>query len=129
MTVDISIIGEKKLAAYLRKLPRGVKITAMRAASEYIKGNEAHGLTHYPPWRGQKYVRTYNMQSGWRMRERDSAWTSVRIYNQVPYTRYVPRWKQYGWREWAGVVADNMKGAIRSAQAAVNQWLKGKGRA
>lgn len=47
------IRGAEKLQAYLKKLPRGTIKTALDAISDYILGNDSHGLRHYEPY---KYV-------------------------------------------------------------------------
>ena len=120
----IKLKGEKELVAFLRKIPRGAKFAAMKAFSTYELGDDRHGLKHYPPWKGQKYVRTFKLKRGWKLQAQGSDWRRVSLYNKVPYTPYVPRWKKYGWREWMQAVRDNMAGALRSAQAAVNKWLR-----
>jgi len=51
--ININISGVKEFQEYIKKLPRGVKVSAMRAISEYVIGNKMRGLMHYPRY---KYV-------------------------------------------------------------------------
>jgi len=117
--------GNDKVEAMLKGLPHGTKKVALPAISEYIVGNDAHGLKHYPPKRGQKYERTFTLQRGWRI---EGGTYRERIVNSVEYAPYVPnRWAHYGWRQWADVVKSNIDGAIRSANAKVKEYLRSLG--
>ena len=51
--IKISTRGIPELVQLLKDLPRGTKIVAMRAAAEYLVGDESHGLKHEP---AQKFV-------------------------------------------------------------------------
>lgn len=124
MLPSLKMRGQDKVESMLRDVPYGAKKVVLPAVSEYIIGNDAHGLKHYPPPKGQQYERTYVLQDSWTV-EGDTY--RERITNTAEYSPYVPRWKKYGWREWADVVASNLDGALRSARAALNAWLKMKG--
>lgn len=125
MPVKFAMRGQDKLENFLQQIPHGTKQAALPAASEYLIGNDAHGLKHYPPKQGQKYERTYTLQGGWQV---VGDTYRQRIINNVDYAPHVPnRWGHYGWRQWADVIASNMTGAIRAAQAEVNRWLKANG--
>ena len=51
--ISFRISGIKEFQDYIKALPRGVKITAMRAITEYVIGNPQRGLMRYPRY---KYV-------------------------------------------------------------------------
>ena len=77
--------------------------------------------------------RTGELQRGWEYKELNSNWTQATIENQVPYSGYVmgnvgqARLNSMaGWRNVMTVIADNFRGAIRHAQAAVNAYLRNK---
>ena len=46
--INIKSRGIKELRELMKRLPRGIKITAMRTAVEFIVGDERHGLKHEP---------------------------------------------------------------------------------
>ena len=71
MNIRYTVKNADKVSAWIKSLPRGVKAAAMRAISEYIVGDERHGLRHdvsykyvsrkqaYPPtgWQSDKQRR------------------------------------------------------------------------
>jgi hypothetical protein len=163
MNVKFRVSGIEKVSAYIKSLPRGVKIVAMRALAEYLLGNQNRGLRHEPPYKivsrqsayGQTFFtekqrrwffanlaegnihpwqdnRTHDIANGWTVKETDSSWTHVTISNDAPGAEWVVGLKQarqpakVGWRTWSKTVADNLAGALRSAGAAVNDYLKSK---
>ena len=126
MPVKFATRGFKETQAFLKTVPHGAKKIVIPAVSEYIIGNDAHGLKHYPAPQGQKYVRTYILKNNWRV---TGDVYRQKIVNLTPYAPYVPpRWKHYGWREWSDVIASNMAGALRSANARLNEWLRSHGK-
>lgn len=67
-----TLSGVKELSAYIKSLPRGVKIAAMRAIAKYIIGDDRHGLKHYPNYKYVTPFRSYSSnpvlaakQRGW----------------------------------------------------------------
>jgi hypothetical protein len=46
MNIRYRVIGVEKVKEFVMSLPRGIKAEAMRAISEYIVGDERHGLKH-----------------------------------------------------------------------------------
>lgn len=124
MPVKFGMRGREELERMLSELPHGAKQIALPAFSEYLIGDDSHGLKHYPPVTTQKYVRTFTLKAGWTVS--GGVYRQV-ISNSAEYAPYVPRWKRYGWREWADVIASNMAGALRHAQAAVNAWIRSRG--
>lgn len=132
MQVKISIRGIEQIAAYIKSLPNGVKKVALEAVAEYMLGDDSHGYKHYPPLSTQAYLqhvppsytRTNNLKEGWEVVLNDPY--KPKITNAVSYAQYVPRWKKYGWRDWLQVATDNMKGAMRHANAVVRDFLKSK---
>lgn len=131
MHVKINVRGIEEITAYMKALPHGVKRVAMWAVAEYMIGDDNHGYRHYPPLSSQAYlkksppgyVRTNNLKEGWTVNNDEY---NPKITNSVPYAPYVPRWKKYGWRDWLQVATDNMKGAMRHANAKVKDFLKRK---
>ena len=116
MQVKFSLRNAKRVQDYLKSLPRGVKIAAMRAIAEYIIGDESRGLKHYPmrvehdennpyKWQSEKqrkayfatngfgagipYQRTDNLKNSWSYKEANSNWTMVKIENSAPYAGFV----------------------------------------
>lgn len=120
MDFRLGIRGIPEVQKMLKEMPRGVTRIAVGAVTDYLIGDDRHGLKHYPPPKGQKYVRTYTLKKGW---GRSGDEYKPVINNFTPYVSYVPRWRRYGWREWLDVVAENMAGALRHAQALVNAYL------
>jgi hypothetical protein len=120
MDVKFGIRGLPEVQKMLREMPRGVTRIAVGGFTDYLLGDDTHGLKHYPPPKGQKYVRTYTLKKGWS--SKGDEYRPV-IVNYTPYAVYVPRWKKYGWREWMDVVLDNVNGALRHAQALVSAYL------
>lgn len=121
MNVKFEVRGLEQVEKMLNEVPRGTKRIAVQAVTDYMIGDERHGLKYYPPVKTQKYVRTFTLRQGW-LRSGDEYKPVIRNY--VPYAPYVPRWKKYGWREWGKVIADNMDGAMRHAQSLVNKYLE-----
>jgi len=124
MLPNFRMRGNKEVEAMLKDVPYGGKQIVLPAVSEYILGDDNHGLRHYPPVTTQKYVRTFELKAGWHV---EGDLYRQRITNSVEYSPYVPRWKKYGWRQWADVVQSNLAGALRHANAKLSAWLKAKG--
>lgn len=160
MQVKIGIRGVEQLVAYLKTVPRGVTRAAMRAFSEYILGNQQHGLRHSEPYkyvsRKAAYGQTFktdkqrrwffanNMQdkignnrtgktaAAWTLKESNNGYRMT-LENKTAggyYTRsdkgQARQLGLVGWRKLLLMIAANVTGALRSANAAVNKWLKGK---
>ena len=116
VNVNIRMTGLDGLVDYLKGLPRGVKIAAMRAAAEYFIGNDRHGLRHEPTrvqhgdgnpyqWQSEKqrraffatdgfgggipYQRTGELSAGWIATESNSDWRTVNIENESAHSPYV----------------------------------------
>lgn len=158
MQIKFSLRGVKEVKEYLASLPRGVKIAAMRAYSEYIIGDENHGLKHEPSqkthdennpyqWQSERQrkaffatdgfgqgiptVRTHEGVNSWTLKETDSNWTQVKIEGGNAFVQ--GDWQQKGhaadgWRKYADILKTNMAGAMQKAIAAVNDWLRKKGK-
>lgn len=74
--------------------------------------------------------RTGNYQRGWQIIDKG---VRTQIVNNVPYAGFVGGDetqarlnKKVGWRTVSEIVATNIAGAIRHANAAIGAWLKGK---
>jgi hypothetical protein len=129
--MSIYIPKLRNLDKVKRKIDRikwGYKGVAVEAFAEWMIGTPARGLKHYPPKpAGSKYVRTFNLRNAW---EKVGIGTNTRIRNLMSYAGFVQgdktqAWMHVGrWRIVSQVMADNFKGAIRHAQAAVNKLIK-----
>lgn len=156
MQIKFSVRNVEKIKAYLASLPRGVKIAAMKAFSEYIIGNEHHGLKHEPSqkqhdesnpyqWQTEKQrkaffasdgfsqriptVRTHEGVNSWTTENQDSNWTQVKITGGNVFVQgdYQQRGHTIdGWRKYAEIVRMNTTGAMRAAMAAVGRLLNKK---
>jgi hypothetical protein len=51
MQISFTVRGLEKLKAFLKDLPRGTRIVAVRAFAEYMLGNKDRGLRHEPDWK------------------------------------------------------------------------------
>jgi len=73
---------------------------------------------------GRKHSPT-EMSKTWKWQQLDSDWRRTAINGQLPFDRFPARQNRLvGWRHWLDVVKSNMKGAVSSAQKAVDEWLK-----
>lgn len=125
------ILGLEEVKALIKSLPRGVKHAFMLAFSEYIVGDESHGLKHEPTqkthdennpyqWTSEKQrkaffatdgfgrgiptVRTHETSGGWTVATEDSDWTRVRIENEAEGAHWV-----YGDGQQRGHAADGWR--------------------
>lgn len=127
--ISMKVRGIAELQKKLKDIPYGAKKIVLPAISEYLLGNDARGLRHYPPKQDQKYVRTNTLKNGWGI---SGGVYRERLTNPVPYAGIVPEvwgaggWKNYGWRMWSDVIKSNMAGAIRHAEAELKKWLASK---
>lgn len=124
--------GYDSVKNMLKDVPHGAKKIVLPAVTEYLIGNENHGLRHYPPLKDQAYLshtppsyeRTGDAAASWKVSGLPYA---PKIKSEgVDYVQFIPRWKRYGWREWAKVIDDNMAGALRHANAKLKEWLRSK---
>ena len=80
---------------------------------------------------GIPYQRTDELSEGWEYKPLNNGY-GYRIDNKVPYATYVQgESQQIGhkadrWRQVGKILADNINGAIRSAQQAVDRFIKNK---
>lgn len=124
----INVLGEDKLTALLKRIPKGSGKTALTEFMKYVVGNPSHGLKHYPPYQSPTYIRTYKLQGGWYAKPPTE--TQGYIGNPVPYSIYPqgqPPARQMipiGWRGHMDVIASNQQGGIRMATLAVIRWIK-----
>jgi hypothetical protein len=115
MQIKFAVKGLEGVTAYIKGLPRPLKIAAMRAFTTYILGDAGHGLKHEPSY---KYVsraaagykpmtdkqrrwfwanggpdmignnRTGAISEGWQMKD-SSDWSRVSITNSADGVGYV----------------------------------------
>jgi len=101
--ITVRLRGQKELAAYLKKVRRGVKITAMRAAAEYIVGDERHGLRHAPSRKQHGESNPYQWQTP---KQRRAYFASDGFGGGIPYTRtdtLVNSWELVDSNDWQRV--------------------------
>lgn len=157
--ITIQVRGTKELEKFLKKLPTGAKQAAIVEYADYLIGNDARGLSHYPPrvthgknnpykWESAKQRRAYFATNGfgdgipyqrsgalkrsWMFEK--PGWNVWRgkIVNKLAYAKYVMGDEQQRghkadkWRKAQKVIKDNMSGAIKSAQRAVDRWARTK---
>jgi hypothetical protein len=166
MNISFKIRGVKELQKFLSDIPRGTVKVALKAFTEYVIGNESHGLKHSDSYKyvsgkqagyvwSKKQIRFFfatgiwesDGQGGVKLNKYDrtgkvhAAWDYVAV-TDWNYTIINPEEGAYwtrdnkgqarmpqkaNWRKQTKVILDNMKGGIRSAIAAVNNYLKTKG--
>ena len=159
MEVRFKIRNIEKIQTYLKTVPYGALRVALKAITEYVIGNESHGLKHPDPYRYVTRKSAYGVtfftekQRRWfwanggpdmignnRTGRSTDAWqyTEVTPYS---YTITNPEPGAYwtrddygqarqpgkvGWRKVTDVIAANMAGAMRAANAAITAYLKTK---
>jgi len=161
MNIKFNVRGIEEFQAFLKALPRGGVRVALKAFTEYVIGNEQHGLKHNEPYkyvsRKSAYGFTFftDKQRRWfwanggpdmignnRTGESSKLWQYVAVtdcqYRITNPTRaaYFTRSNtgqarqpaKVGWRKTLAVVTSNLAGGIRAANAALNAWIKSKGR-
>jgi hypothetical protein len=161
MNIRFKAKGIAEVTAFIKSIPRPLKIVAMRALVTYILGDSGRGLRHEPAYKyvtrksayGQTFQsekqrrwfwanggpdmignnRTGATSEGWQMSE-SSDWSRVDITNSAPGvgwtmgTGQAAQPAKVGWRKYTDVVKSNLAGGMRAANAAVNAWLKSRGR-
>lgn len=114
--------GLKEFTSYIDKIARNSRGVVTEVITDYIIGNDFRGLKHYPPQRGQKYIRTFTMRGGWMRR---GSGVQSRAENTIYYVVYVQGNRQqwwagkYGWRSVPEIIGTNIKGAVRDAERAM----------
>ncbi len=180
MPIKITMRGIEAVQEYLKTVPRGALKDALAAFTEYIVGNERHGLKHADPYKFVPRSKAYpdapyapsefkkgsgiysmspqgyyswaqfhkvGMLTNWfttsytRTGDSTGAWTFKPTKGGYGYTISNPTDGAYytqsdtgqarqlqmvGWRKVAKNIEDNLKGAMRSANAAVKKRLSKK---
>lgn len=156
--ISFKVRGLEEVQAFLKSLPRGTMKVAIAAMSEYILGDDTHGLRHYPPrrshgagnpyrWQSEKQRRAFFATKGFgkgipsrRSYELSRGWQQSvdpyrkTLFNRVPYAKYVMGNQQQkghttdGWRKIGKVITDNVKGGMLRARQAVAKWIANKGK-
>ena len=158
MNIKFSVRGVEEIKALLRSLPRGVKVHAMKAYSEYLVGDSNRGLKHEPAqvthdasnpykWTSAKQraaffatdgfgqgiptQRTHEGVNSWTVTTKDSNWTQVKIEGGNKFVQGDAQQRGHaadGWRYYWDIVTTNMTGAMRAALSAVDTFLNTKGK-
>jgi hypothetical protein len=115
--------GLTEFQAYISAMARNCRGIATETITDYLIGNDRRGFKHYPPPRGQKYIRKGYLRAGWMRRGQG---TMSRAENTIYYAPYVQGtgtqvwWtKKYGWRSVSEIVSTNIRGATRAAEIAI----------
>ena len=164
MQIKFRIRNVEAVQSFLRAIPRGAVKVALEAFTDYIIGNESHGLRHAEPYKFVTRKSAYGFSfftdkqrrwffwalktgkidpgSGKRTGESTAAWKAVprndgyrfTVQNNTAggyWTRHdrkqARQLGKVGWRKIMTVLADNYKGGIRHAVAAVKAYLDKKG--
>lgn len=121
--VKIEVRGIKELQALFKSVPRGTTRAAIKAATDYLVGDDRHGLKHYPnrvmhgkinpyQWQSERQRKAYfatdgfgggipskrtnKLKDGWQMRMTSNGY-KMHITNKTPYVHFVMgKWLQRG---------------------------------
>ena len=161
MQIKFRIRNVEAVQSFLRAIPRGAVKVALEAFTDYIIGDESHGLRHADPYKFVTRKSAYGFSfftdkqrrwffwalktgkidpgSGKRTGESTAAWKAVprndgyrfTVQNNTAggyWTRHDKKQARQlgkvGWRKIMTVLADNYKGGIRHAVAAVKVYLQ-----
>ena len=161
MQIKFRIRNVEAVQSFLRAIPRGAVKVALEAFTDYVIGDESHGLRHAEPYKFVTRKSAYGFSfftpkqkrwffwalktgkidpgSGKRTGESTTAWKAVprndgyrfTIQNNTVggyWTRHdrkqARQLGRVGWRKIMTVLADNYKGGIRHAVAAVKVYLQ-----
>ena len=164
MQIKFRIRNVEAVQSFLRAIPRGAVKVALEAFTDYVIGDESHGLRHAEPYKFVTRKSAYGFSfftdkqrrwffwalktgkidpgSGKRTGESTAAWKAVprndgyrfTVQNNTAggyWTRHDKKQARQlgkvGWRKIMTVLADNYKGGIRHAVAAVKAYLDKKG--
>jgi len=156
--ISFKIRGIEEINSFFKSLPRGTMKAAIAAFTEYLLGDERHGLRHAPPrrthgpmnpyrWQTEKQRKAYFASNGFgggipsrRTGAINAGWQASKepyrktVFNRLNYAKYVMGDRQQtghlvdGWRKVAKVITDNMRGGMQKARAAVADWIKTRGK-
>lgn len=120
------------LAKRISDAPLGARGKMTEEAAVYmLYGNASTRADKYPAKPPKStYQRTYQLREGWGYMNYGA---KVKVTNSVPYAQYVvgdntqAKVHQPRWRTLSKIVAQNTKGMIRAAEAALQAYLKSKG--
>lgn len=74
------------------------------------------------------YTRTHELQNSWQAKRAGSEWIIVGSPGWVMGHNQAAQPRLVGWRSYVVVIRENMNGALRAGVAAINQWLRQKGK-
>lgn len=77
--IKIKLSSMDEISSFIKSLPRGMKIVGMRAASEYIVGDDDHGLKHYPRYKYVSPFRSYSSDPKKAARQRGWIFTHLNL--------------------------------------------------
>jgi len=156
--IKITVRNIGIVQAFLKTVPPGVKRESSKAVAEYIVGDAGHGLSHDDPYQQTTRARVYGQQwesdkqrkyvmakirsgeivlgmrrnsptkasQGYGVTETRNGYV---ITNKEPGAYWTRRWNKWPrWKHTNEVIKNNIKGAMRHATAAVNRFLRTKGK-
>jgi hypothetical protein len=123
--IKISVLGEDKNIAKLKKLPAIVKPIVVSETAKYlVEYGGGYALRFYPPARAQSsYIRTFKLKAGWKTYAESS---HAYITNAVPYAPFpmgdppAAKMRLLGWRGAMERVQVNLSKAVAYAQKKVS---------
>lgn len=121
--IKFTVKNLEEVKKFIMELPRGVKIAAMRAFSEYVVGNERHGLRHEAPQRFVSRAAAYGKVSDdapagyFSMKQFRYVAAITKGFTQVPWTRkheIAPAWRvEESNSDWTRVQLVNDKDGVQ----------------
>jgi hypothetical protein len=102
MNIKFNVRGLEEVKAYLKSLPRALKDTAMKAFTEYLIGNQSHGLKHYSPYkyvmRKRAYGQTFKSDKQRRFKQRRFVMAAIKEGRIDPGVPHRTGKGQRGWQ-------------------------------
>lgn len=88
--IQVTVRGMQEVEAFLKSVPLGATKSAQTAISEYIVGNDQHGLKHYPPYRKVTREEAYGVTF---FSDRQRRWFFWALKNDKIDIPYQQTWK------------------------------------
>ena len=156
--IKFTVRNIKEINAFLKTVPQGAKRIGGKAIAVYLVGNEQRGLKKDDPYKQTTRRRVYGQQwesdkqrryvmsrirsgeivlgqrarkpthasGGYAVKDTRDGYQIINPRPSAFWSRVWAKWPR--WRHYNQVIRDNMKGAIRAGNLAVNKWLKSKQR-
>lgn len=101
--IKVNVRNLDRIQKLLEEIPRGIKGECIQAFTDYLIGDESHGLRHYPPYRKVTRKQAYGVTFFSAKQRRWFFWALRTGRLQLPYARtnkLRDAWKKTGdkWR-------------------------------